>query len=223
VTPPVPADRPYARRWRACCTLLTTVGVGLSMWEMSPVVSILAVALLTACAATVVSVVHMTRGERSGQALASRPVAVLGLRAGAGLMAVVTIVGASPSLGLLLGMVIIGTAPGVVLHRRPGGPRQPAQTGHADVLLRCADPVQPEEVAHLLEDLSDAELCRLWRSTFWELKSPHSEGECLTLVFLRQCCLDQLEKRDPAALEGWLTSGARASSSPEKFLQPPPP
>jgi uncharacterized membrane protein YeaQ/YmgE (transglycosylase-associated protein family) len=46
-------------------------------------------------------------------------------------------------------------------------------------------------------------------------------GALLTLVALRQCCLDELERRDPTALQDWLTSGARASSSPERFLKPP--
>jgi hypothetical protein len=76
-------------------------------------------------------------------------------------------------------------------------------------------------VGAALGDLSDEELCRLWRSTFWDLKRPHSDGECLALVALRQGCLDELERRHPAALKKWLTSGARASSTPEKFLTPP--
>jgi hypothetical protein len=40
----------------------------------------------------------------------------------------------------------------------------------------------------------------------------------LHLVELRQHCLDELERRDPAGLSAWLASTASAGGDPSRFL-----
>jgi hypothetical protein len=94
----------------------------------------------------------------------------------------------------------------------PAGP-QP-EDGNADSRL-----TQPEAMGPL-KGLDDRQLCRLWRESFWVLHNPASPGTLLCLVALREACLDELERRDAAALHAWLDSGARASSGPEKYLTP---
>jgi hypothetical protein len=84
-----------------------------------------------------------------------------------------------------------------------------------------ANTVESADLDAVVATLTEPELCALWRSTFWELKMPHTAEERTTLVCLRQRCLDELDRRDPSALRAWLNSGARASGGPERFLKRP--
>jgi hypothetical protein len=78
-----------------------------------------------------------------------------------------------------------------------------------------------DEVQGPLMGLDDRQLCRLWRESLWELRRHASGGAALRLVLLRQACLDELTRRHGPGVEAWLASGARASSGPERFLEPP--
>jgi hypothetical protein len=69
--------------------------------------------------------------------------------------------------------------------------------------------------------LTDSELCRAWVASFGLLESVPDSAALERVVVLRQCYLDELERRDPAALAAWLHSGARASSSPGRYLGGP--
>jgi hypothetical protein len=69
-----------------------------------------------------------------------------------------------------------------------------------------------------LRGLDERQLCRLWRESFWDLRGAAGPGTLLRVVSLREACLEELERREPAAVHAWLQSGARASSAPEKYL-----
>ena len=223
----------YAGAWRGVLGLLTAAGVGLSMLELSPALTLVAVALMSACTTTVVLVVQVPRDgttPSAGRGLEHH--LMLGIWLGSGVVAAATFIAASPSLALLLALLASATSPSLLRRCAAGSvlrrtrPRRPASPGSGAPV--GSSPEQPapgtprcDEVAQLLGGLSDGELCGLWRSTFWELKKEHTAAECLTLVTLRQSCLDELDRRDPSGLQAWLASGARASGGPERYLNPP--
>jgi hypothetical protein len=69
-----------------------------------------------------------------------------------------------------------------------------------------------------VQGLDDRQLCALWRRLFWQLVDQRDAADAVSTVAWRQACLDELERRDPAAVRAWLDSGARASGGPERFL-----
>lgn len=69
-----------------------------------------------------------------------------------------------------------------------------------------------------IEILSDHQLCKAWCASFAALDNATTMAARLELVALRQGYLDELERRHPSGLEAWLASGARAASSPTRFL-----
>jgi hypothetical protein len=84
---------------------------------------------------------------------------------------------------------------------------------------RSAGPVVAVEVPPSpWDDYDDQALCRMWRLSFWRLGPATSPDHALRVVALRAACLEELERRNAAAVQAWLDSGARASGGPEKFL-----
>ncbi|QNN51868.1 hypothetical protein [Nocardioides mesophilus] len=81
-------------------------------------------------------------------------------------------------------------------------------------------PVADAEVEALeVPDLVAVEdLCLAWQSSFLALKRCTTPEARLRVVAERQACLDELERRDPEALHAWLDDGARAASTPNKYL-----
>jgi hypothetical protein len=220
----------YARAWRGAWGLVTATGVGFSMLELSPAMTLVAVVLMSACTTTVALV---ARGPKEGATAppggAWRHSVTLGIWLGSGLVAAATFISASPPVALLLALLALITAPSMLrrLARRSllhqARDEQPRGSAAPVASTLPTEPGLPagDEVARLLAGLSPGELCILWRSTFWELKKQHTADECLTLVTLRQSCLDEIDRRDPSGLQAWLESGARASGGPERFLHPP--
>ncbi|MGH3509564.1 MAG: hypothetical protein ACRDPI_04965 [Nocardioidaceae bacterium] len=102
---------------------------------------------------------------------------------GAGAVAAWALVSASPPLALLALIVVAGTCP---------------------PFLRLFRAHRPASLA----GMTDTELCRMWRSTFWELKERRPVDEALGLVALRQSCLEELERRNPSTLDARLASAS---------------
>jgi hypothetical protein len=220
----------YARAWRGAWGLVTAAGVGFSMLELSPAMTLVAVALMSACTTTVVLVVRAPReGATAPPGGARHHTVILGVWLGSGVVAAATFISASPPVALLLALLALFTAPSMLRRCAWGSLLHPARAEHPrgsavpGASTQSKEPGVPacDEVARLLAGLSPGELCILWRSTFWELKKQHTADECLTLVTLRQSCLDEIDRRDPSGLQAWLESGARASGGPERFLHPP--
>lgn len=76
----------------------------------------------------------------------------------------------------------------------------------------------PPAVEQPLKELTDIELCYQWRHSFWDLESARTASERANIVMQRQRILDELTARNEPAVSAWLASGARASSSPERFF-----
>ena len=70
------------------------------------------------------------------------------------------------------------------------------------------------------EALSTPELCLAWRRSYLALLDVTSSPARCKIVRLRQCLLDELERRDPDGFTRWLDTGARAGSDPGRYLSP---
>jgi hypothetical protein len=77
-----------------------------------------------------------------------------------------------------------------------------------------------EHVALTIPDtLQDDDLCLAWCSSYVALERATSWESRLRVVRLRALYLDEMERRNPAALGEWLESGARAASHPRALTR----
>jgi hypothetical protein len=67
-------------------------------------------------------------------------------------------------------------------------------------------------------DLDTAELCRLWRVTFWMVRDLRAPARTLHVVELRHEVLDELERRHPGEVRRWLDSGRHGADGPSRYL-----
>jgi hypothetical protein len=134
-------------------------------------------------------------------------------------------------LGVLL-LAAITSPPVVGLAAGPGRPAYgaplaevididaaPSVTG--PVLAGYAHRVLALDLESALADVSsmtDQELCRSWRRSYVLLDAASSPASRLTIVQLRAAYLEELERRQPRALQAWLDAGGRAASGPDKFF-----
>jgi len=70
--------------------------------------------------------------------------------------------------------------------------------------------------------MGDDDLCRAWCSSFVALQRAETDEARLRVVRMRAIYLDELERRDPGALQAWIAAGARASQDPRRFMGPGP-
>jgi hypothetical protein len=68
------------------------------------------------------------------------------------------------------------------------------------------------------EALSTPELCLAWRRSYLALLDVTSSRARWQIVRMRQCLLDELERRDRDGFTRWLDTGARAGSDPGRYL-----
>jgi len=212
--------RTYTRAWSAFWSVASAVGLGLAILESSAIAALLTLGLLLALAWLVR---HLMPELMPGW-----PSTTVAL----GILAALSFSRVVPALGLLVVLTAGLSSPALVGHVVRLG-RQPtkaqADEGAAGATLEESRPEAVDEDSLTLPEamgplqgLDDLQLCRLWRESFWTLRRPAPPGTVLCLVALREACLDELERRDAAALHAWLDSGARASGGPEKFLDHPP-
>lgn len=136
--------------------------------------------------------------------------------------------------GLTLLVLLAATHPAVVRMLLPGPETGGAEgTGqgqgqHPDVATSLRDDqAGPEMVSTGLPEaasvpsLDDESLCQAWRRSFVHLATCRLPSRRLEIVHLRQLYLDELDRRHPAAVQRWLTSGARAASNPMPFVERP--
>jgi hypothetical protein len=71
-----------------------------------------------------------------------------------------------------------------------------------------------------LAQLSEAELCAAWTSS-WHLLRSGAPAQRLACVQARQHYLDELERRDAAGLRAWLASCASPAGDPRPFISSP--
>ncbi len=82
-------------------------------------------------------------------------------------------------------------------------------------VTRATAPPPPEPA---VGDLPTDELCLAWRRSYLALHRAADEETRHRLVQRRQVYLDEIERRDRAGFERWLSSGARASGDPRHYL-----
>jgi hypothetical protein len=68
------------------------------------------------------------------------------------------------------------------------------------------------------EALSTRELCLAWRRSYLTLLDLPPGPARWEIARIRQCLLDELERRDRDGFTRWLDAGARASSDPGRYL-----
>jgi hypothetical protein len=90
------------------------------------------------------------------------------------------------------------------------------------VVVYPAD-VDPVDVLSVTDGLTDADLCRAWRSSYVALDRAADPNEKLRAVEIREVILDELGRRDASGLEAWFRSGARAAGWPDRYLRGVPP
>lgn len=114
--------------------------------------------------------------------------------------------------------VYVTTAVWALATRGAEAGRPAASDVHTEPTVVQPAVATPAVAADDLRDLSDAELCRAWRRSFLALMSAADPAGHEVVVLHRQALLDEMEQRDPAGLQAWLSSGARAASGPERYL-----
>ena len=205
--------------WAYACAVLVGTGAGLAVLEWSALVAGLTVVLLSGCVAGVLALVRPApEGPGPARSAWAGDVAAGSLLAGCGAVTLLALATASPPCALLVALTTTLTAPPVVRRVRRlltsgaasvpprGRPQTPRDTGRRSLTTDDA-----------VRRLADPELCLLWRQTFWQLTSRDTPDARLAIVLLRQACLDELARRNPAAVQAWIESGGRASGGPERF------
>ena len=79
-------------------------------------------------------------------------------------------------------------------------------------------PLTPASTLEVPDHLSDEDLCLAWQSSLRALATCRTVEQLLTVVEGREACLDELERRDPLAVQAWLHNGARPASPPITYF-----
>jgi hypothetical protein len=91
-----------------------------------------------------------------------------------------------------------------------------------NALARALAYASPEYIPALpptdLGMLTDEQLCRSWRSSFFALQERASSTSMLEDVAERQRYLDEFDRRNPRGFAAWMASGARAPGNPLPYL-----
>ncbi|WP_027862104.1 hypothetical protein [Marmoricola sp. URHB0036] len=222
--------RVYERLWRGFWFSVMALGVGLAVLEWSAVGVLVTLVPLVALCCLVQYMLPDIIERSSGWGIGGHVLAQ-SLIGSVGFLTVWSFGRLTPALALLVVLTASVSSPAVVRRAIRSARQSPRDISVADANPPFVAPqpqdegadsrlTQPEALG-LLKGLDDWQLCRLWRESFWILREPASPVTVLRLVALREACLDELERRDAAALHAWLESGARASSGPEKYLAPP--
>jgi hypothetical protein len=62
------------------------------------------------------------------------------------------------------------------------------------------------------------QLCALWRKSLAGLRGASTPDARARVVSAREALLDELERREPQAMDDWLTSGAVDPEGPTVYL-----
>ena len=146
----------------------------------------------------------------------------LGLRAGGAtcagglvLTGVVRLLGPASGSVVLTLLLLAAPLAWPWLRRRYGRPpaREPWAAGCLEIVPAAEAPPPMR-----FEALSTSELCLTWRRSYLALLDVAAgPGRC-ELVHMRECLLDELERRDRDGFTRWLDTGARAGSDPGRYL-----
>lgn len=218
------ASRPWSM-WAAAWTVLSVPGVCWAALTWSPVAVVGVAAFVTVFVSLVLLVVR--HGEAQWDAGSPRAVASLGwiIRIGVSastlVIATSAIVDTVPGLLVLWLLAVAVTMPPIIQRWRRILERDhpmPANPGAVRQVSRPAQQSCSAGPADAVRTMSDLELCRAWRHTFWALRESTTATDRLRIVEHRGLILDELESRHAEALHAWLESVDRACDSPRRFL-----
>lgn len=190
--------RVYGYVWRAFAGLFLAVGMMLACLAL-PANLLVVIIMLALLIGTTTGVTHSTCVQSAGRPIGAARSAALGVLASAATLAVA-------GFAVILSVGVIG----LVLVLGLGSPQ---------VLRWCRTRLRrsPQETSELLTR-STAELCLQWQATYSSLRDASTPAARLRIVEIRQRCLDELERRDPAGLSAWLASTASAGGDPSRYL-----
>lgn len=220
MTPVHPSRGAWARWWHLwALSNMPVAAVGLLLWSASAVTAI----GLSVAAAVGLSVLLMEADDLShGHAL--MPSVHATRRAGlTAVCAAVVAIGALVTAALLPALLLVTIAAQALttpparrrLRAARGLPRRGGVTAESapPIVILPDWPAPPQ--SSIARDLSDEALRKAWQRSFWTLRSATGLADVLAAVAVRQCLLDEMERRDPMALRAWLSSGARPSGGPD--------
>jgi len=145
-----------------------------------------------------------------------------GLRAGAAtcagglvLTGVVRLLGPASGIVILTLLLLAAPLAWPWLRRRYG---LPAARGNRAAGCPEVVPASESPPPLTFEALSTPELCLAWRRSYLALLDATSYPARCDIVHLRECLLDELERRDRDGFTRWLDTGARAGSDPGRYL-----
>jgi hypothetical protein len=140
----------------------------------------------------------------------------------AGCVAVVGLVALFRVIGLLVLFSLAVTSPAV--RNRLGDQVGRSATADQEAVEGAESlsisPAVQSDGQRALSELTNAELCRRWRTAYLRLHDPAFATHFTAVVNTRRALLDELTDRDPAGISRWLASGARAAGDPYPFLDP---
>ena len=207
----------YRSSWLLAWSTTSLLGVCLALllWPVGAVVLMFAVAATTA--ALISAYTDGTVDVPVPEALRTRlrRVAIRAGALGVGAVAVMALAAVAPHVLLVLLLLAGATSPHCVGLVR----------GHLDDRRHRSSRLRPDQArawsataVSTAQGLTDHDLCHAWCSSFDVLQSTSNVEARARIVCLRQAYLDELERRDPHGLHAWLTSGARATGTPDRYL-----
>ncbi len=207
----------YRSSWLLAWSTTSLLGVCLALllWPVGAVVLLFAIAATTA--ALISAYTDGTVDVPVPEALRTRlrRVAVRAGSLGVGAVAVVALAAVAPHVLLVLLLLAGATSPHCVGLVR----------GHLDDRRLRASRLRPdharawsETAVSTAQGLTDHDLCHAWCTSFDVLQSTSNVEARARIVCLRQAYLDELDRRDPHGLHACLTSGARATGNPDRYL-----
>jgi len=219
----------YARWWRQTWGLVAAFGAGLS-WVLWPLLAVPALWMTSSVFVLLYLMLH-ARNAPAGQwrwsnvhwtRMVTRSAAL-----GAVFVAVCAFAVVGPGVALSLLVAAALTSPAAVswIRRTVVAPEAESPTAPTVALLQSGKQqvtalrtCQNFDPA-LIRGLSNDELCHTWRRAFLLLQQQQDATAALAVVGLRQACLDEMERRNPAGTRAWLASGPRASGSPARYFE----
>lgn len=218
----------HRRVWIRCSTVLALTGGGLGVLLWSGI-QVLVLAFVPAVMAALVTVLshHQENGAAVGSLHLLRATVINAVTAGACVVAVMAWL-STGVLGWFLVLLAGATCPwvvgSVIKHLQPNAASRPPDVGSEGEYEDRSDgshEVSFTARAAAATALSDRELCHLWRASYWQLQEATSAERRGRVVSLRQAYLDEMERRNPAALGRWLASNPRPVCGLDRFLGEP--
>lgn len=192
----------YERAWWISTRCVTAVGLAIACgaWGLAVAAWVFSVGFVMGATAAILMNIAVT-------SLSLRRIAAAGSTGGLVVLGIGGLTVVLQLWALAVAMVVLIFSPRILYRlagRTPNASRA-NQVEAAPVSAVMPDPPSPRTP---VGSLSDQALRRAWQSSHHELMRAQSLSARTEIVQLRQEYLDELERRDPAALSAWFASGA---------------